>query len=89
MADTPGLTSLPPGGPIFTQAKLQRIIDQLPTDMAPGEKVVVATVDSAGVGAVASFKLTDGMTLLGAAHYDLGAESLKDGLEAKVLLRWR
>lgn len=47
--------------PLFTNDQLQRLVmESLPKDAKPGEKVIVATVDSTGAKAIASFNFNKG-----------------------------
>ena len=72
---------------IFSPEALQKIVlDTLPTDGQPNEKVVVGTVDHLGAQVVASFKFReDRWELQAAARHDWTGE---DSVGAKVLLRW-
>ena len=71
---------------LFSQDQLQKLItDTMPADAKPGEKIVVATVDSSGTKVVASFKLNQHWDLQAAAEHDWAGD---DKAGAKVLLRW-
>ena len=72
---------------IFSPEALQKIVlDTLPTDGQPNEKVVVGTIDQHGAQVVASFKFReDRWELQAAARHDWTGE---DSVGAKVLLRW-
>jgi hypothetical protein len=71
---------------VFSDEQLKKIIaDTLPADAKPGEKVVVAAVNSEGVKVVASFKLKEHWELQAAAEHTWAGN---DAVGAKVLLRW-
>lgn len=71
---------------ILSPEALQRVIvETLPPDGRPNEKVVVGTVDQHGAQVVASFKMKERWELQAAARHDWSGENT---LGAKVLLRW-
>jgi hypothetical protein len=74
------------GKNLFSPASLDAIVrETLPADAKPGEKVVIATVDDAGLKVVASFKLKDKWELQAAAHHPWNGDAR---VGARVLLRW-
>lgn len=71
---------------ILSPEALQRVIvETLPPDGRPNEKIVVGTVDQHGAQVVASFKMKERWELQAAARHDWSGENT---LGAKVLLRW-
>jgi len=78
---------------IFSPDQLARLVrETLPADAAPGEKVVVGTVDQHGAQIVASFKNKGG--LVGGLKWEVQAAarhewaSGENSVGTKLLLRW-
>lgn len=74
---------------LFTNDQLRRLVEEsLPADAKPGEKVIIATLDSTGAKAIASFNFNKGAAweLQWATQYKWTGE-LQTG--AKVIVRWK
>lgn len=72
---------------IVSPAALDKLItDTMPTDVKPGERVFVGTLDPTGAQIVAGMKFDNGhWTVEAAARHDWDGTN---SIGAKVLLRW-
>lgn len=73
---------------VFSPEQLNQIVqDTLPTDVTPGEKVLVGAVDQHGVKVVAAFTWKGDLNweLQAAVQHDWDGDTKAGG---KVILRW-
>lgn len=71
---------------IFSPAALDRLVKDLPSDIAPGEKVIVGTVDEKGAKVSARLAFDGNWQLEAAIRHDWTGDTAAG---VKVIKRWK